>query len=302
MASFNSALPLTWSRALGSQVRYYFACGSKPARLGPLAMLLHETAEHVRRARELIATGDPGQLRYAALELRMAIEAAFYRLVPQYREELSDELLREWRPQHILKALVEIDPGVERDAIISIGCTPSGGGPARPFMARRQRGVTHKLLREYYHKLAKSLHAPTPHDRPKTAESLKAFLEAAATRLEEHCRETTVIATMHPGITIQCDCGRTFRRSMHAVRTTGMAVCPSMSCGTIFDLTENATGAHIAIREEMFLCPACGTSISLPSRVVRAGAKFDCSSCKASLQIHDGLWVTRSDTLSCGAA
>lgn len=110
-----------------------------------------------------------------------------------------------------------------------------------------------------------------------------------------------VLANMHPGITIQCDCGRTFRRSMHAVRTTGMAVCLSTSCGTIFDLTENATGAHIAIREEMFLCPGCRTSISLPSRVVRAGAKFDCSSCKASLQIHDGLWVTRSDTLSGGA-
>lgn len=257
-------------------------------------MLLHEAFEHVSRARSLMTTDELAQLRYAALELRMAIEAAFYRFLPLYKEDLSDDLLREWHPRRILDALIEIDPGVERDSTIRMGFTPPRGEPLRPFMERRQRGVTRKLLRDYYHKPGSFVHATRPHDRPKNISKLKTFLEAAATRLEEHCRETTILMNAKPAVTIECECGRTFRRSIHAVRAKGVAVCPSATCGAIFDLTENTSGVYVKPRQETFVCPECQTPNYFLSHRLHPGVTFACLGCNTSFQIHDGPWISRN--------
>ena len=131
-----------------------------------------------------------------------------------------------------------------------------------------------------------------PHERPPNPIKLRSFLQAAATRLEEHCRETTVLVNLPPSVDIECECGRKFQRSMHAVRTTGMARCPSRECGVIFELTETESGAHAKVKQERFVCPDCQASNFFPSHRLHPGLSFACVGCKTSFTLHHGLWVS----------
>mgnify|MGYP001559530754 FL=1 len=60
-------------------------------------MLHRDSMIHVTLARKLMTDGDMARLRYATLVIRMAIERLFYRLLPSYREELPDDLLKHWQ-------------------------------------------------------------------------------------------------------------------------------------------------------------------------------------------------------------
>jgi hypothetical protein len=88
--------------------------------------------DRVNVARSLITAGDEASLRYAALEIRMAIELMFYKLLSSYKEELPDDLLKHWQPKKIIDALIDCDPDIEHDYSLTIAQERSGGshGPA----------------------------------------------------------------------------------------------------------------------------------------------------------------------------
>ena len=64
---------------------------------------------------------DPGisRGRYAALELRMALESLVYERADSYREELPGRALYTWQPGKLLKMLLEIDPLADKILLIA---------------------------------------------------------------------------------------------------------------------------------------------------------------------------------------
>ena len=76
----------------------------------------YEAMDHLDKAKALIAAGGDDNLRYAALEMRYCIEHLFYKVVPQYRDELPDDVLsgNVWKPGDIINMIADIDPGYPR--------------------------------------------------------------------------------------------------------------------------------------------------------------------------------------------
>src|SRR5258705_488452 len=148
-------------------------------------MLLQTSMNHVLTARQLLACEDEPHLRYAALELRMAIEQLFYKLLPSYREELPDDLLKQWQPKKLIDALIDCNPDVEQNFTLTFADELPDGKPGPAMMVGRYKAVNRKLLRQYYHKLGSLLHASMNDKRNEPAPT-RGFLEAAASRIEEY--------------------------------------------------------------------------------------------------------------------
>jgi hypothetical protein len=73
---------------------------------------------------------DTNRLRYAALELRMTLEALVYERAKNYATNASWKKLSKWQPKKLLRLLLEVDPYADKDTIISVGEPDQEGQPA----------------------------------------------------------------------------------------------------------------------------------------------------------------------------
>jgi hypothetical protein len=65
---------------------------------------------HVARATELLDKADDALLPYAALELRMAMEAIAYGKLRAFATRIPTSVLDKWQPPQAMRALLEFEP------------------------------------------------------------------------------------------------------------------------------------------------------------------------------------------------
>lgn len=101
-------------------------------------------------------------MRYAALELRLAMEALTYDRAQAYRKELPLDALAKWQPQKLMDALIEIDPTAGSTYTLRIGEEPEPG-VAPETMSTLGTDVVFGLeeIRNHYHAVGSFLHMPT---------------------------------------------------------------------------------------------------------------------------------------------
>ena len=237
--------------------------------------------------------GDEASLRYAALEIRMAIELLFYKLIPSYRDELPDEVLKQWQPKKIIDALIDCDPYAEQNSTLIMAMELPNGGHGPAIHVGRYKAVTRKLLQKYYHKIGSYLHAAMVEENRDLTKMIS-FLDAAATRVEECCRETTVISNVGKFHTLNCVCGRKIKRNDQTVQLKPHVRCPSEQCQAVYDLIKNdEDGTEWKLRESEFVCPECKTSSYFGSHLIDTGKIFTCVECSQKYMFRTGLFVSR---------
>jgi hypothetical protein len=228
-------------------------------------------------------------VRYAALEARMAIEGLFYALLSHYREELPDDIVKTWQPRQIIDAIVACNPFAESYQQITIG-PPHGDVTAKPLFVGNYKPVSRKLLRQYYHRLGSYLHAAvdgTPFNETK----LRATINGALDRVEEHCRETTVIANIGMFVTVNCGCGRAVKCNMTSLAARRHVQCPDPACGAIYDLVAMAPVMQTAwkLRMATFQCERCQHGTPIGVHLARPGHHVTCASCKTEFILQQVL-------------
>ncbi len=91
---------------------------------------------HVSAARALLA-GDGPQLRYACLEIRLAIEALAYAVLQNYLEDDSSDVkaaLADWQPSKVLEALQNYDPMADMSVRVVMRAIAPDGEPGEVVM------------------------------------------------------------------------------------------------------------------------------------------------------------------------
>lgn len=233
-------------------------------------------------ARRLLQSGDERALRYAALETRMAIEELFYVLLPYYADELPSDILKRWQPRQIIDALL-VQPDVEQYQQITIG----GQNRTETIFAGQQVPVTRQLLKQYYQKLGSYLHAPVD-GKERNSERMRRFLEAALTRIEQHCRETTVLHNGGMFLQHKCVCGRTIKRNVFAAGVRSFARCPDEACQAVWDVKIVKGGATWSLRLIEFQCLTCRVKTPLGTHLLQQGRTFGCIGCGSRYIIRVG--------------
>lgn len=123
-----------------------------------------EARSALARAKDELATSAAIRVKYAALELREALEAITYDRARAMQDEIPPEEYRTWQPRKLMQLLVEIDPSADKTSTLAVGREDRLGVPAPPErMQTLGTDVALSLgdLKKHYDALGSALHMPS---------------------------------------------------------------------------------------------------------------------------------------------
>jgi hypothetical protein len=122
----------------------------------------NDARQSLKRAEEELEKNDDERIKYAALELRLAIEAITYDRAASYKEELPPSAYETWQPKHLVDLILDIDPNAYQSSSLSVGVeTTLGVPPEEASHLGIDKVLNMKALKKYYHALGNHLHMLT---------------------------------------------------------------------------------------------------------------------------------------------
>lgn len=121
----------------------------------------HEARQALGRAKAQLDLNDDQAVRYAALELRLTLEAIVYDRLQDYRRDVPPDVYDTWQPPKVLRFLLEIDPRADQPRTVTV--TRRGEPSEREVAATAffEKPIDQATLRANYDALGSYLHMPT---------------------------------------------------------------------------------------------------------------------------------------------
>jgi hypothetical protein len=262
----------------------------------------HLARESVGRARAELASGDRARLKFAALELRMAIESVTYGRAQSYRDEIPQAECRTWQPKKVMQLLIDIEPHADKGSSIAYGIEEMPGVAAKEMTSLGAEQVFGlRAIKAHYNALGSYLHMPT-------LKQLEEVGEPDLAKLHKRC--FTIIGLLDGVLSspvfninfgtfssIECmnpDCGKTVRRRIPSGQTALTAACLECAMGYEVSVGANDECLWRPILEEV-KCPslACNQIFKVSPGELVPGRRLACHSCGGRFQI--GLALFASD-------
>lgn len=243
----------------------------------------HEPMKCLAKGIQLARSDDVDSLRYACLQLRMAIEHLFYELIPLYKDELPTEVFDQWQPQRILDAVIECNPDATQDLQIAIQA-----GEIETFLnLGTQTAVTKKMLRAHYQRLGSFLHAPQ-YGKPLQFDKLRSAVDEAAKDLERF-RSDRIMGNIAAYIAFHCErCNHPFKRRSQAIPENKRVRCLNGKCAALHRLELNADGSfQVELATRGFRCMHCDAENTIDEPDCRHGHRVDCISCGKTHEVSE---------------
>lgn len=237
------------------------------------------------RAQALVAEETPENLRYAALELRLCIEALTYEKLRSYANMVPEEVLRTWQPPQAVKALLEFEPRADRTFTLYAGIEEEFGTPAKDM---KYIGTHASLrlgwLRKHYNKLGNLLHVPAVGDlAAPNVLALKEYLAIVIADLREPLHSTITGGTFGEVFNFACsECGRPVIANAETVREKKKAICLNSQCkAEYFAHISEAGEITFQLMVTVFECAGedCDGTVPIENRKLDVGLQFACPKC-----------------------
>lgn len=247
----------------------------------------------LERARKELASNNNERLQYAALELRMAIEALTYDRAQAYAEELSPEDYSTWQPRNLLKVLLEIDPHANSDRVIHIGLEDQPGEPAKHMtLLGEDKPLKLAVIKKHYDALGNFLHIPTiqqiQDNAVPSSEKIRQRCEDLAAEIEKSLAATIHNFTVGQHSEMPClRCGKLVRRRLRDKEPVEATCFP---CGAKYTLTINSDKIQWAAQVQYAPCPKCNESMRLWKDKIKDGENEKCPKCETVIKIGLSLY------------
>lgn len=119
----------------------------------------NQSRQHLRSAKDELATNADDRLKFASLELRMAMECLTYDRALAYKDEFPPSEYETWQPRKVMTVLLEIDPMADQRSTIAIGLEDAPGVPASEMQSLGSETVLSMgMIRKHYDALGSYLH------------------------------------------------------------------------------------------------------------------------------------------------
>jgi hypothetical protein len=246
--------------------------------------------DHLKRARALLATGSAADLRYAALELRMCLEAMTYDKLRSFANYVTPSFLaRTWQPPKLLKAMAQFDSNADKSFILKMGVETTPGGPVNSEGMKfvgEHKAFSCAWLTKHYNKLGSYLHlqaqaTPSPAQEAK----IRTNLESIFAEIEE--AQTGSILGSWMGQVIQFDChvcAEQITSSLHFVENERRSTCLNPECEAEYLVEKRGEGFGFLLRASTIPC-ACGHTIVVENKHITDGHEPTCPSCKRKYKL-----------------
>lgn len=262
-------------------------------------------ASLARAKAELEAGGD--RLRYAALELRFAMEAVTYDRALAFKDEIPPEEYGTWQPRKLMQVLHDIDPSIGMTSTIAVGIEETPGVAAPPeAMQVMGTDVVFTLadLKRHYDAIGSHLHMPSLEQvmSGKAADpaKLKARCEEAAGLLEKALSSRVWNSTMGMFATLDAcmrdGCGKPVRKRIPMGKDKVDVKC--FECGAEYVVADQGDGKTFwEPKQTMVRCPTegCGRRMPLWPDEVKDGTWWRCSECGKTVRIALMAYIDESE-------
>lgn len=238
------------------------------------------------RAKGHLASDAPDRARYAALDLRLALEAVAYETAQSYADELPESAYETWQPPALVDALLEVNPHADRSVTLRI--REEGAGDGAPWLdLGEDRRTPVKLLTKFYHSLGSLLHVPTlaqmrqgkNYDEQKAAKRCNDVAE----ELELVLASPVFAVNLRNLVNFECTrCKKPVVRTVPSGVDNVIAKC--RHCGASYDVKDGETMAKT--RGEKVPCLKCKHEQFLLEDELRPGVAWQCPKCGAQLSLR----------------
>ncbi|MGE3993220.1 hypothetical protein [Pseudorhodoplanes sp.] len=254
--------------------------------------------ESLQRAKNELAAEDPLRYRYAALEMREAIEALIYERANVFKDDVKPDQLKVWQPKKLMQLLVSIDPAANMGCTLKIG--PHGPNDEMPTEMKVLGTETVLRLEDFknhYDALGSFLHVLTIQkiDEGKThdLQRLKAKCLELIPVIENVLNSTLFNVHIRETATMDCvRCGFEMKKRFPLGSDKVDVEC--FNCGAPY-LLKDMGGDQVTWRSKKkhFKCEAagCDKEVGYWMDEVKDGMILECDGCKKKYQIRYAVFV-----------
>lgn len=245
--------------------------------------------ECLERANSLLASGSNDQLRYAALELRMALEALTYERALMYADDLPPSEYATWQPRRLLQTLLSLDPHADQGAALAVGLEELYGQPPKEMQSMgKEHVLSLATIKRNYDALGSVLHLPSLDQQSKlTGNALPVSLRDRCKALAEEVSKVLAspICNLRIKLPLKFDCrrcGGPVSKGMPPGAKDIELRCPG--CKALYKLTHDVERNATTVRAMTTPVPcsdrACKETKELWEDEFGAGASWECAACK----------------------
>lgn len=255
-----------------------------------------EARKALSNAKAEIDSNDVDRLRYAALSLRMALEALVYERAEAYKEDFPKTQYATWQPKKVLEALLDLDPAADRGASLSVSKEPAGSSnPVEYVPLGTEHVVSLRDIKKHYDALGSWLHTPT-------LAQLTSTKATDISRLRNRCDQVVEIVeqvlassmwglVIRPSSTVNClRCGEKVRALLPLGAKEVYAKC--YSCGAGYNVTKADEPDVIFDADQIDVtCPnkTCREKGKIWRDHFKIGSGWTCPGCAQEVVIALGL-------------
>lgn len=246
--------------------------------------------QHYELALKHLESADDSRLPYAALELRMCLEALVYEKLRTYARHIPDTIKKQWKPDQALRALVKLEPAADKSFRLLTGRREEPGVAANTMKhVRTHHTVSAKWVRKNYNKLGALVHETQPFTPAKYPWRIQ--LKKNREALEQIADEIRAAAHSDLGAAIRprvrsftcSNCGMPVVCNELALEEGGTVTCFGSECGTEYRVSRAEDDWAFTIPTAEFRCVACKACNLIQERLLRVGLVLECTGCGEEL-------------------
>jgi len=249
------------------------------------------TRDHLDRAEELISSGEESSLRYAALEIRLAVENHVYKKLSFYAERHGEKLLFErWQPNKALKTLCQLEPSADQSYTFRFAKEGKDGQPNGEFKTLgRHESLSASWVSKHYHKLGSLLHLEAKYQKFPVID--KTYLEEVAEELRR-VQAADFMCNIAEVVSIVCQkCDSKIVCCTSALPGIDEVICPNPNCNASYTPVAVEDNWEFTLNKIDFTCPGCGDVKSLLRNEVTVGLSVTCKKCDTHYEIIGNQWL-----------
>lgn len=257
--------------------------------------------ESIQRAKNELAADDPLRYRYAALELREAIEALIYERATVFKDDVKPDQLKVWQPRKLMQLLISIDPAINMGCTIKFGDHgPNDEPPTEMKVLGTETVLRLEDFRDQYDALGSFMHVLTIQkiDEGKThdVQKLKAKCLQLIPVIESVLNSTLFNVHIRNTATTNCArCGFEMRKRFPLGSKEVHVEC--FNCNAPY-LLKDIGGDQVRwySKKKHFKCEAegCEKEVGYWMDEVRNEMILECEGCKKKYQIRYAVFVEGS--------
>ncbi|WP_129780368.1 hypothetical protein [Peristeroidobacter soli] len=247
----------------------------------------HIAKARLSQAKIELESGNDERLKYAALELRMAIEGVTYDRAMAFKDEIPPSEFGTWQPKKLMRLLLDIDPDADQTVTVSFSEEIQPGVPTKEWHTLGTDKVFNlRSIRTHYDALGSFVHllsikqfeAGQAHDWAK----IRKRCEVIVAELEKVLASPIYNMRMKGVATLNCmRCHLPVRK--HFPHSAQIVQAECLECGALYDVKKaDAPGEVEWLANTVdFQCRAdnCSTVIAIWRDHIKVGARFQCPSC-----------------------